>query len=230
MAGTYSSIGKDSLSGNGVEPINGASANVKERIGAIARGAGVVAAGAKDAVSSMVGAPMPNVKLYTQPLNPSEELTLRARVELVVNSCRDWREFFDVRTFNLPPPAEVKLRYGHNVETFFYNYFVVACATLVFQSLLNPLRGLQVVGLILLGTLFYAIHPDPVPIPFGSGRTFLLGDTAKHGLLIAFLLISLIFGNLFPLIVAVVVFASVVVVVHGFLRDHRDQEVLTVDV
>lgn len=228
MAAVYSSIGKDSP--GGVEPINGVPSNMQERIGAIARGAGVVAAGAKDAVSSMVGAPMPNVKLYTQPLNPSEQYSLRERVELVVNSCRDWREFFDFRSFNLPPAAEVKLRYGHNVETFFYNYFFVACVTLAVEAVFSPLRGLQIVALLAMAALFYAIHPDPVPIPYGNGRIFPLGDTAKHGLLAAFLAISLIFGNLFPLLLSVLVISSVVVVVHGFIRDHRESEVLTVDV
>lgn len=228
MAAGYSSIGRDNI--NGMETRNGSTTtNVKERIGAIAQRAGVVAAGAKEAVTSMVESPMPEVKLYTQPLNPNEELTIRARIELVINSCRDWKEFFDFRCFNFPPATEVKLRYGHNVETFFYNYFIVSCVTLLFQVVLNPFRGLQIIALLALGTIFYAIHPDPVPIPFGNGRTFMLGDTAKHGLLTAFFFIALIFGNLLPLLLAVLVFSSVVVVVHGFIRDHRDAS-LTVDV
>jgi len=210
--------------GNGADIL--APNGVGERLSSISRAAGVVAAGAKEAVTTFAVAPMPLVKLYTQPLDPTESLTPRARLELVWNSCRDWREFFDLRAMNLPPASEVKLRMGQNVETFFYNYFSVSLLWLALQAIIHPLRGSQIAAIAALAALFYAIHPDPIAVPFGNARSIILTDTAKHAIIIASSIASLLFGGVASIIFSVVSFAAFVSLVHSFLRDHREPDVI----
>lgn len=211
----YSSIG-----GEGQVNKNGGS--MQERFGAIARGAGNVAIGAKNAVSSMVQAPMPAVKLATRPLNPAETMTLRERVEMVVKSCRDWGSFFDVRSYNLPPAAEVKLRYAHNLESYFYNYLLLTLIYLAISGVFHPGRGVQVVVLVTVAVLFYVTFPRPIPVPLGRSRTLALGDAAKHGILIVLFGLALYFGHLFFFLVNVLIFSVALLAVHGFLREHRE--------
>lgn len=219
---SYSSIGNEG------KP-NGMGASMQERFGAIARGAGNVARGAgnvalgaTNAMSSMVTAPMPTVTLATQPLNPAASLTLRERIQLVAQSCRDWRSFVDIRAFNLPPAAEVKLRYAHNLESYFYNYLVLTLVYLIISGVLNPLCGLQVLSLVGLSVLFYVTFPGPIPVPLGRDRSFPLGDAAKHAILICLFALALYFGSLFMFLVHVLIFGFAVVAIHGFIREHRE--------
>jgi hypothetical protein len=63
----------------------------------------------------------PELNIYLDPLNPSSEMTLKDRIQLVGQSARPWADFFDFRMFNIPPLSEFKVRVLSNVETFFYN-------------------------------------------------------------------------------------------------------------
>ena len=139
----YQTIGGDGSTAAKQPPAD-AGRIVQEKLGAVARGAGEAATGAREAVAELITAPMPEVNIYTEPLQPAAQLTLRDRVALVLQSCRDWGEFADVRQFNLPHPSEAKLRFGYNLETFFYNYIVIAFAYFVIKGLFSIGAALQI--------------------------------------------------------------------------------------
>lgn len=188
---------------------------VKDRLQAVARGASDAAHGARHAVGELIRSPMPEVNVYVEPLNPSSPFTLQQRVELVIQSCRGWGEFADLRALNFPPVSEMKLRMGHNVETFFYNYLVVAVASLLVVGLFHPFRALLVAGTVLLATLFYVVHPDPFTV--GDKE---IAQWVKHVVMASILVLVVFFGHVLSLVFWIAVFATSLVALHSFFRDH----------
>lgn len=189
---------------------------VKDKLGAVARGAGEAANGAREAVSELIAGPMPEVNVYTDPLNPTTQLSLRDRISLVFTSCRDWREFADFRAFNLPSASEAKLRLGHNLETFFYNYFVISCVYLAVTGLFNLSSALQLILLGSLAAYFYVIHEDPIVI----GNVVRIDTPAKHVIIVGVSAIILLFGHVFSFLLGAAIFTFILVTVHGFFREH----------
>lgn len=183
---------------------------------AVARGAGAAAVGAKDAVTQLIVAPMPEFNPYTEPINPAAQLTLKDRAQLVMESCRPWSEFADVKAFNTPAAAEVKLRVGHNVETFFYNYLVVAFGLLAIHALFHPIRALLLAITVLVAMLVYIIFPEDYVV----NDSFSITRGIKHACVAALALLVLTVGHVLSLLFIVAITILPLVLIHSFLREH----------
>ena len=190
-----------------------------ERMQAVARGASAAAVGAKNAVSEFVTGPMPEVKLYTEPLNPSTQITIGDRVELVLASCRPWSEFFDLSAFNTPPASEVKIRIGANVETFFYNYLVVAFVDLAINAIFHLLRAFLLALTVVSAVLLYIIFPEDYVI----SENFTVTKYIKHIIMAILTLLVFTVGNVFSLLLLVVCTFIPLAIIHAFLREHAAQ-------
>lgn len=210
----YQTIGPD----GGEKPAVNGGTSVQDRLGAAARSAGSVAVGARDAVAELLTGPMPAVAVYTEPLDPGAPLTLRDRVGLVWESCRDWRDFFDWRACNIPPAAEVKLRYGANFETFFYNYLVIAVINLAISSVFHIWAGIKVALVVAVAVVFYVVHPEPIVL-----GAVTLDEQEKRLALAAIAAFMLLFGGVFSFLIGGVFFGAMVFAVHGLLREHREE-------
>lgn len=186
---------------------------------AVARGAGAAAVGAKDAVSQFVSAPMPDVQLYTEPLNPGAQLSTGDRVELVLASCRPWGDFLDFSAFNLPPASEVKIRIGANVETFFYNYLVVAFGDLAINAFFHPIRALLLAITVVSALFLYIIFPGD----YSVNENFTITKTMKHVFMAFLTLLVLFLGNVFSLLALVALTFLPLALIHAFLREHAAQ-------
>lgn len=194
------------------------------RIEAVARGAGAAASTARNAVAQIISAPMPDVNLYTEPLNPSAQLTLNDRVQLVLESCRPWAEFADVKAINFPPASEVKLRVGHNAEIFFYNYLVVGFGVLTLTAFFHPLRSILVATVVLAAFLLYIIFPEDYRV----GENFYISRPLKHIIMGALVLFSLTLGHVLSLFFFFVSIFVPVVLLHAILREHSATVVSTI--
>lgn len=162
-----------------------------------------------------VKAVLPDVShLYLQPLDPGSELSLGDRASLVMQSVRPWGEFFDLSTFNLPPLEQAKTRVANNVETYFYNYFLLACLHVAIFSLghFGSLFSL-VVWLAILYYLFVG-HPEA----FEIGKLRIEGN-AKCAIAVVTGLIAIFTGHALTLVISVGVFLLIVVGIHGIIRD-----------
>lgn len=183
---------------------------------AVARGAGAAAVGAKDAVAQLITAPMPNLNLYTEPLNPAAQLSLKDRAQLVMESCRPWSEFADVKAFGAPAASEAKLRVGHNLEVFFYNYLVVGIALLALLTVFHPVRALLLAVTLVAGVLMYILFPEDYVV----NENFSVTKPMKHVAMAVLALLVLTVGHVFSLLFWVALTFVPLVLVHAFLREH----------
>lgn len=197
------------------------------RVKAVARGAGAAMRGAgqatvnatvsaKEAVSQLIAGPNPSISPYTEPLNPHAPLELNDRVQLVWASCRDWSEFIDWKAFGTPEAAEVKLRVGHNVEVFFYNYLMVGMALLGVFALFHPVRALLLAVTVVAGMLLYILYPDDYVVT----ENFTFNRMMKHAVMAVLALLILTVGGVFALLFWVFMAFWPLVLLHAFLREH----------
>lgn len=182
----------------------------------VARGAGAAALGAKDAVAQLITGPAPNVNLYTEPLNPHAQMSFRDRAQLMIESCRPWSEFFDFRAFCAPEALEIKLRVGHNLEIFFYNYVVVGLGLLILFALFHPVRALLLLMTIVAGTLLYILFPEDYKVT----ENFYITKLMKHVLMVGLTLLILTKGGVFSLLFWVFVTFLPVMFAHAIFREH----------
>lgn len=183
---------------------------------AVAARAGAAAQGARDALNQLVAAPMPEVNLYTEPLNPGAQLTLNDRVQLVLESCRPWGEFFDLRSFNVPAAAEAKLRVGHNVEVFFYNYLVLAMGLLTLTAFVHPLRALLVSLVVFAAVALYVVFPEDYYV----SNSVVVTQPVKHVIVATVCILTLLFGHVLALLFFFVSLCVPIVLLHALLREH----------
>lgn len=182
------------------------------------------AAGARDAMAQLISAPMPDVSLYTEPLNPCVQLTLNDRVQLVLESCRPWNEFADLKAFNLPPASETKLRVGHNIEIFFYNYLVTGFGILTLSACFHPLRAVLVAFLVLAAVLLYIIFPED----YRLGESFYVNRPLKHIIFGFLVLLSITAGHILSLFFFFLSIFIPVMLLHAILREHSATVVSTI--
>lgn len=164
---------------------------------------------------------LPDVShLYLQPLDPTSELSLGDRASLVMQSSRPWREFFDLSAFNLPPLEQAKTRVAHNVETYFYNYFLLAGLHVALFSLghFGSLFSLVV----WLAVLYYVFVCHPEAIQIGK---LTIGGNAKCAIAIVTGLIAIFVGHALTLVISVGVFLLIVVGIHGIVRDDTTDQI-----
>lgn len=187
-----------------------------DRVQAVARGAGAAAVGAKDAVAQLITAPMPDVNLYTEPLNPAAQLTLKDRAQLVMESCRPWSEFADLKAFDAPAASEAKLRVAHNVEVFFYNYLVVGMGFLALFAFFHPIRALLLALTVTTAVGLYILFPEDYTL----NDNFSVTKPMKHVFMAVLALLVLTVGHVFALLFWVALTVVPLVLVHAFLREH----------
>lgn len=152
--------------------------------------------------------------LYLQPLNPSEDISPADRLSLILQSARPWGEFLNIREFNLPPLNQLTARLGQNIETYFYNYFLLACLHFVLFTLFHFGPVFVFVAWLLLLYVLYVANGDDIHI--GS-----LTVDANVKLVIAIIsaVLVIIFGDVFTLIFSIAIFLLIVVGIHGIVRD-----------
>lgn len=189
----------------------------------LSRGTAVPSLG-RNAVSQVFSAPTPEVNFYTEPLNPSSQLTLRDRVQLVLESCRPWTEFFDLKAFNAPAPMETKLRIGHNLEIFFYNYVVIGFALLALSALFHPIQSFVLAFVVLSGAVMYIILPEDYRVT----DSFFITRSLKHFIMAILTIMAVLMGHVLSLFIF---FSSVflpVIILHAFFREHAVTGIPTV--
>lgn len=199
-----------------LNPKNVPAKTASERVQDVACGAGAAAIGAKDAVAQLITGPAPNVNLYMEPLNPHAQIDLRDRAQLLMESCRPWSEFFDPKAFGTPEAAEVKLRMGHNLEIFFYNYVLVGLGLLILFALFHPVRAMLLLVTIISGMLLYILFPEDYKLT----ENFSITKPMKHILMALAMLLVLTVGGVFKLLFWVFMTFLPVVLIHALFREH----------
>lgn len=152
--------------------------------------------------------------LYLQPLSPSADISLSDRWRLIVESTRPWGEFFDISNFNLPAWNHMKTRIGHNIETFFYNYFWLTCLHLIVLVFFHFGSVLSLVLWLVFIFYLYGVKRDDIHI--GS---LTINNTGKLLIMIATAILALTFGHVSTLVISVAIFLAIVVGIHGLVRD-----------
>lgn len=153
--------------------------------------------------------------LYLEPLDPGSGLSsIGDRASLVVQSARPWGEFLKLKAFNMPPFKEVKGRMGHNVETYFYNYFLLGCVHILFFALGHFWSFLSLVLWIALACYLLVARPDDIEI---GDHT--IDKKKKIVCLILTGLVAIFVGHALTLIISLSVFLLIVVGIHSIVRD-----------
>lgn len=166
---------------------------------------------------------LPNLsKVYMEPLLPTPSRSLAERYHLITSSARPWRQFFDISQYNLPPFDQMKSRFEHNMETYFYNYFILTVLHIAIFALFHLLPVASLAALAAAAYLLFVRYPADIDV----AGMFVLDDTRKK-ILCGFLAIAvLFFGGVSTLLFSVVIFYVIIVLVHGLLRDDDDYVVI----
>lgn len=160
---------------------------------------------------------LPDVgELYLEPLDPGSGLPLPDRASLVMQSIRPWGEFLDVSAFNRPTLEEANKRVGHNVRTYFYNYFLLACVHILVFSFGHFGTVLAVLLWAALAWFLYGYRPEDIDV-FGK---FTLDGRAKLILVILTGALVIFLGHVLTLVISLAVFLLIVVGVHSLVRDN----------
>lgn len=158
---------------------------------------------------------MPDVShLYLQPLDPASELSFGDRASLVWQSSSSWGEFFNLRAMNLPPLGEVRTRMGNNVETYFYNYFLLTCLHVLFFAFGHLGSLLYMIAWVAVVYYMFVAHPETVEIGKVS-----IDEKGKWIIAIVCGLLAVFVGNGLSLIFSVLWFIAIVVGIHSAIRD-----------
>lgn len=157
--------------------------------------------------------------LYLQPLDPSTDLSFGDRTRLIGESIRPWREFFNFFAYNLPPFNQISPRVGRNIQTYFYNYFVLTLVHLAFFTLFH--FGSVFFLAIWVAFVYYLYIANESDIRVG-GVT--IDVNIKFVLAVASGLFLVLFGNVFALVWSVLFFWLIVVGIHSLIRDDVSED------
>jgi len=130
-------------------------------------------------VGALLSVRPPALAVYTEPLRPSADLSLRDRATLVAHSVRPWCEFFDPSAFAFPTWGEAGLRAVANIETYFYNYVCVGTLCLVAAAAAHVGSALVLAALVAAAMGLYVVAPPVVALPGGLS----LGPWGKGALM-----------------------------------------------
>lgn len=169
----------------------------------------------KEALGAAFCAPTPSLTIYTEPLDPTASLSVRDRLQLMLESGRPWREFADASAINLPPPSELKLRIAHNFEVFFYNYLFIAAVVMLLQAFFSPLRALALVMGVALTVILYGFVVDDTEV-WG----FVFTRSVKHAVVIVIFLLLVFVCHVLSLFIAIMLCVVPLVLAHAILREH----------
>mmetsp|Transcript_6470 Transcript_6470/g.11550 ORF Transcript_6470/g.11550 Transcript_6470/m.11550 type:complete len:227 (-) Transcript_6470:125-805(-) len=220
----YETIGMESGGVEGVRnygdegELKGAGSSVEAGYQTIADSAGGAVQSAKEHVASVVHN-VQGVNIYTEPINPTAEMSIRDRITLIAESARPWKEFIAPSTFSKPQAGELGVRFHHNLETFFYNYLILGLGFLLLLAIIHPFAVLSLFLVCALGLYLYVQHSEP--ISFFNGK-FTLDTTLKHVVTACAVILALFVGNVGGIIVSVACFSAVVVGVHALFHSHEN--------
>lgn len=162
---------------------------------------------------------LPEAKdLFTDPVDPSIEMTPQDRWNLVKQSQRGWGEFFDISKFNLPPIEQLNQRVKQNLITYFYNYFIIAVIHIILYSFLH---FKTLFGFILIGGL--CVLKDRIAVNMDSTKEDLL--KAGLGILAIFIFF---WAHGFALLFSILIFNFLFIGIHSAVRDYTDDDTVEV--
>jgi len=169
------------------------------------------------AVGALPSVRPPALSVYTEPLRPSADLSLRDRVTLVAHSVRPWGEFFDPSAFAFPVWGEAGLRAVANIETYFYNYVCVGTFSLVAAAAAHVGSALVLAALVAAAIGLYVVAPPVVALPGGLS----LGPWGKGALMAVATWFGIAYGHVGLLGVVVACATAAIVGVHALFRNNR---------
>lgn len=166
-------------------------------------------------VAGKVQQTFPDVSnVYVQPLSPSADISLADRWRLMMESTRPWGEFFDITNYNLPPWGQIKTRYSHNIETYFYNYIWLACLHVLIFTFFHFGSVFSLVIWLAAMYVLYGVYSDDIQV-----AGFTINKNVKFGIMIITAIIALTFGHVFTLVFSIAIFLLILVGIHGLVRD-----------
>ncbi|KAK1860859.1 hypothetical protein I4F81_003445 [Pyropia yezoensis] len=169
------------------------------------------------AVAALLSVRPPALAVYTEPLRPSADLSLRDRATLVAHSVRPWGEFFDPSAFAFPAWGDAGLRVVANVETYFFNYVAVGAACLAAAAAAHVGSALVLAALVGLAVALYVVAPPVVTLPGGVT----VGAWGKGALMAAAAWAGIAYGHVGVLGGVVAGATAAIVGVHALFRDHQ---------
>lgn len=156
-----------------------------------------------------------NFQLFTTPFEPNQELGVRDRLTLIWGSAKPWKEFFDIRTFSLPPMDSWPTRLAANLQSYLYNYIIVLGIFCCFLFFVHPFGVLSLIfetGLIVFLFLLYPGHTE-------TGLLGVVSPTIKIIVASAMALIFLLFFGLGRVILDLVIMACLFLFPHMLLAN-----------
>eukprot|EP00183_Erythrolobus_madagascarensis_P006503 CAMPEP_0185845184 /NCGR_PEP_ID=MMETSP1354-20130828/1212_1 /TAXON_ID=708628 /ORGANISM="Erythrolobus madagascarensis, Strain CCMP3276" /LENGTH=223 /DNA_ID=CAMNT_0028545079 /DNA_START=48 /DNA_END=719 /DNA_ORIENTATION=+ len=217
----YETIGIES-GGGGVEGVKAygddGEVGVEGGYQSIAEKAGNVISTAKAATEGVKAAVTDN-NIYTDPINPSAEMSLRDRITLVLESARPWGEFVSPGNFGKPAAGDMQVRVSHNLETFFYNYVIIGVLFALVMTFLHPIKMISLGLIAALALFLYVLHPEPIPLLDGK---IVLETNAKHAVFIAALVLSFFLIHVGGIVVTLVLVLGVAVGLHAIFHEHEN--------
>lgn len=154
--------------------------------------------------------------LYLEPLDPRSDIsTLGDRAGLIWKSARPWREFLDFSAFNLPPFDQVKIRASQNIETYFYNYFLLTCIHVIFFAMGHFWSFFWISLWIALTVYLLVLRDEDFEI-----RDTLIDRKKKIAIIAIVGVIAVFFGHALTFVISLMVFLLIVVGIHSIIRDN----------
>eukprot|EP00871_Galdieria_phlegrea_P005839 jgi/Galph1/742/GphlegSOOS_G5497.1 len=100
-----------------------------------------------------------NLQLFTTPLEPNQELSLRDRITLIWGSAKPWRDFFDLRSFSMPSMDNLSNRIQNNLQHYLYNYIVCLFVFCLVLFLFHPIGTISFSLLTALCVFLFLLYP-----------------------------------------------------------------------
>eukprot|EP00168_Porphyra_purpurea_P003221 TRINITY_DN1382_c0_g1_i1.p3 TRINITY_DN1382_c0_g1~~TRINITY_DN1382_c0_g1_i1.p3 ORF type:complete len:174 (+),score=58.33 TRINITY_DN1382_c0_g1_i1:277-798(+) len=169
------------------------------------------------AVAALLSVRPPALAVYTEPLRPSADLSLRDRATLVAHSVRPWGEFFNPSAFAFPAWGEAGVRAVANIETYFYNYVCVGALCLAATAAAHVGSALVLAALVAAAVGLYVVVPAVIALPGGLS----LGPWGKGGLMAVAAWFGIAYGHVGVLGGVVACATAAIVGVHALFRDNR---------
>lgn len=161
-------------------------------------------------------------ELYLEPLNPHATLTVRDRIQLILEGCRPWREFLDLQSFALPHLPHLKTRLLANIEFFFYNYVVLSGVCFVLLGILNIVSFFFVLFCCALAHFLFVKYPDPIRI----NDSYQLHKEHKLGIVVTASLLAITVGHAFHLLFTTFILSVSLSVAHTVLHEQLQVDVV----
>lgn len=150
--------------------------------------------------------------LYLAPLDPSSGIGLSDRVSLTWQSARPWGEFFDLRKVSLPHSRdELRARIGHNMETYLYNYILLAAAHFFLFSMGHFWTIVALATWVGLVWLLFVKHEGDIDL----GGRFTLERFGKTAIVVGSGLAVLFWARVLDLVLSLAIFLLLVVGIHS---------------